>query len=180
MESHSGRKCSHQHLTPPVAGSGGSPRLMCSLMTREFTKSLATGLAVEDPSAPHGLKLAIEDYPFANDGLLIWDSLKEWVTDYVNHYYQDSSLVQSDQELQAWWAEVRKIGHGDKRDAAGWPELNTTDDLIQIVTTIMWVTSGHHAAVNFGQYHYGGYFPNRPTIARTKIPLEDPTEPELK
>ncbi|OWM69231.1 hypothetical protein CDL15_Pgr025418 [Punica granatum] len=138
------------------------------------------GLAVEDPSAPHGLKLAIEDYPFANDGLLIWDSLKEWVTDYVNHYYQDSSLVQSDQELQAWWAEVRKIGHGDKRDAAGWPELNTTDDLIQIVTTIMWVTSGHHAAVNFGQYHYGGYFPNRPTIARTKIPLEDPTEPELK
>ncbi|PKI61083.1 hypothetical protein CRG98_018528 [Punica granatum] len=74
------------------------------------------------------------------------NSLKEWVTDYVNHYYKDSSLVQSDQELQAWWAEVRNVGHGDKRDAAGWPELKTTDDLIQIITTIVWVTSGHHAA----------------------------------
>ena len=47
------------------------------------------------------------------------------------------------------------------------------DDLIQILTTIMWVTSGHHAAVNFGQYHYAGYFPNRPTIARTNMPVED-------
>ncbi|KAB1204571.1 Linoleate 13S-lipoxygenase 2-1, chloroplastic [Morella rubra] len=51
-------------------------------------------------------------------------------------------------------------------------------DLIDILTTITWVTSGHHAAANFGQYAYGGYFPNRPTIARTNMPTEDPTEEE--
>lgn len=137
-------------------------------------------MAVEDPTAPHGLKLTIEDYPYANDGLLIWDALKEWVTDYVNHYYNDSRLVESDEELQSWWAEVRNVGHGDKKDAGGWPELKTTGDLIQIITTIAWVTSGHHAAVNFGQYPYGGYFPSRPTTARTKMPVEDPTEPVMK
>jgi lipoxygenase len=34
--------------------------------------------------------------------------------------------------------------------------------------------------VNFGQYPYAGYFPNRPTIARKKMPTEDPTDEEWK
>ncbi|XP_039158722.1 linoleate 13S-lipoxygenase 2-1, chloroplastic [Eucalyptus grandis] len=141
---------------------------------------ISRGLAVEDPTAPHGLKLAIEDYPFANDGLLLWDAIKEWVTDYVNHYYPDPSHIASDKELQSWWTEIRTVGHGDKKDSPGWPDLKTPSDLIHIITTIVWVASGHHAAVNFGQYTYGGYFPNRPTIARTKMPVADPTEEELK
>ncbi|KAH0998013.1 hypothetical protein GBA52_021877 [Prunus armeniaca] len=133
------------------------------------------GMAVEDPTAPHGLKLTIEDYPFANDGLLMWDAIKQWVTDYVNHYYPDSSVVQTDGELQAWWTEIKTVGHADKKDEPWWPELNTREDLIGIITTMVWVTSGHHAAVNFGQYVYAGYFPNRPTIARTNMPTEDPS-----
>ncbi|KAK9673699.1 hypothetical protein RND81_12G184400 [Saponaria officinalis] len=126
------------------------------------------GIAVEDPTAPHGLKLHIEDYPFANDGLVLWDILKQWVTNYVNHYYPESNLVESDQELQAWWTEIRT------------PNLKTTQDLIHILTIMIWVPSGHHAAVNFGQYGYGGYFPNRPTLTRTNMPTEDPTEEEWK
>ncbi|KAJ4978302.1 hypothetical protein NE237_009082 [Protea cynaroides] len=139
------------------------------------------GMAVEDPTAKHGLKLTIQDYPFANDGLILWDILKEWVSDYVNHFYpSEGSPVETDEELQAWWTEVRTKGHGDKKDEPWWPVLKTQDDLIQVVTTIIWVTSGHHAAVNFGQYHYGGYFPNRPTITRTNIPTEEPSEEEMK
>ncbi|KAK1589223.1 hypothetical protein Q3G72_031685 [Acer saccharum] len=141
---------------------------------------ISRGLAIEDPSAPHGLKLTIEDHPFANDGLVLWDSMKEWFTDYVNHYYPNPSLIKSDKELQAWWSEIRNVGHGDKKDEPWWPVLETPEDLIEIVTTIAWVTSGHHAAVNFGQYTYGGYFPNRPTIARTTMPDEDPTEEKWK
>ncbi|XP_062076273.1 lipoxygenase 2, chloroplastic-like [Humulus lupulus] len=45
------------------------------------------GMAVEDKNSEHDLRLIIEDYPYANDGLLIWSSIKQWVTDYVNHYY---------------------------------------------------------------------------------------------
>ncbi|KAK3408611.1 hypothetical protein EUGRSUZ_J00819 [Eucalyptus grandis] len=141
---------------------------------------ISRGLAVEDPTAPHGLKLAIEDYPFANDGLLLWDTIKEWVTDYVNHYYPDPSRIASDKELQSWWTEIRTVGHGDKKDSPGWPDLKTPSDLIHIITTIVWIASGHHAAVNFGQYTYAGYFPNRPTIARTNMPVEDPKEEERK
>ncbi|KAI5341608.1 hypothetical protein L3X38_009483 [Prunus dulcis] len=134
------------------------------------------GMAVEDPTAEHGLKLTIEDYPFANDGLILWDAIKEWVGDYVNHYYPDPTLVESDTELQGWWTEVRTKGHADKKDEPWWPVLKTPENLIHILTTIIWVTAGHHAAVNFGQYMYAGYFPNKPTIARTNMPTEDPSE----
>ncbi|XP_027077107.1 linoleate 13S-lipoxygenase 2-1, chloroplastic [Coffea arabica] len=137
---------------------------------------ISRGMAVEDPSAPHGLKLAIEDYPFANDGLILWDILKQWVVDYVNHYYRDAKAIQSDDELQAWWTEIRTIGHGDKKDEPWWPVLKTPDDLVGIITTIIWVTSGHHAAVNFGQYDFAGYFPNRPTTARVTMPCEEPSD----
>ncbi|CAI0412298.1 unnamed protein product [Linum tenue] len=138
------------------------------------------GMAVEDPSAPHGLKLTIEDYPYASDGLILWDGLHQWVSDYVNHYYPDPSLVSSDVELQSWWTEIRTVGHGDKKDEPWWPSLATPSDLIEIVTTIAWTASAQHAAVNFGQYAYGGYFPNRPSIARTNMPTEDPTDEAWK
>lgn len=135
-------------------------------------------MAVEDPKAPHGLKLMIEDYPYANDGLFMWDGIKMWVTDYVNHYYPDPNLVEADKELQAWWTEIRTVGHADKKDEPWWPVLKTPQNLIEIITTMVWVTSGYHAAVNFGQYTYAGYFPNRPTIARTNMPTEDPADEE--
>ncbi|ESR59202.1 hypothetical protein CICLE_v10018178mg, partial [Citrus x clementina] len=127
------------------------------------------GMAVDDPTAPNGLKLTIEDYPYANDGLNLWFALKKWVTDY------------SDKELQAWWTEIRTVGHADKKDEPWWPALKTSEDLIEIITTIVWVASGHHAAVNFGQYAYAGYVPNRPSIARTNMPTEEPiSEKDMK
>ncbi|CAL9778770.1 unnamed protein product [Musa acuminata subsp. burmannicoides] len=131
------------------------------------------GMAVEDPTAEHGLRLTVDDYPFANDGLLIWSAIKQWVEDYVSHYYPDPSHITDDYELQRWWDEVRTEGHGDKKDEPWWPKLNTLESLIHTLTTIIWVASAHHAAVNFGQYGFGGYFPNRPSIARTNMPTED-------
>ena len=41
-------------------------------------------MAVPDPKEPHGLKLLIEDYPYATDGLQIWAAIENWVRTYVN------------------------------------------------------------------------------------------------
>ena len=99
-------------------------------------------MAVEDPSAPHGLKLAISDYPFANDGLILWDAIKQWVTDYINIYYTSPNMITSDIELQAWWQEIRTKGHPEKKDEPWWPVLDTNASLIDVLTTIIWVASG--------------------------------------
>ncbi|KAL2487971.1 Lipoxygenase 2 [Forsythia ovata] len=139
---------------------------------------ISRGMAVEDPTALYRLKLTIEDYPYANDGLLIWDAIEKWVTKYVTYYYSEEEDVNSDNELKAWWTEIRTVGHGDKKDEPGWPKLNTPKHLIGILTNMIWIASGHHAAVNFGQYDFAGYFPNQPTIARTNMPTEDPNDSE--
>uniref|UniRef100_A0A1D1YGA9 Lipoxygenase n=1 Tax=Anthurium amnicola TaxID=1678845 RepID=A0A1D1YGA9_9ARAE len=141
---------------------------------------ISRGMAVEDQTAEHGLRLTIEDYPFAADGLLIWSAIKQWVEEYVSLYYADAGAVRSDQELQAWWRDIRCEGHADKKDEPWWPALDTPGDLVGILATMIWVTSGHHAAVNFGQYHFGGYFPNRPTVVRNNMPVEEGNERELR
>lgn len=136
------------------------------------------GMAVEDPSAPHGLRLILEDYPYADDGLLIWSAIKEWVESYVDHFYSDPGSVMSDVELQAWWDEVKNKGHYDKRNEPWWPKLDTKEDLCTVLAIMIWTASGQHAAINFGQYPFGGYVPNRPTLMRRLIPQED--EPEYE
>ncbi|CAL4889422.1 unnamed protein product [Urochloa decumbens] len=136
------------------------------------------GLAVRNDDGE--LELTIKDYPYAHDGLMIWDSIKQWAADYVNVYYKSDEAVAGDAELQAFWDEVRNVGHADKKDEPWWPVLNTKDTLVETLTTIMWVTSGHHSAVNFGQYHFAGYFPNRPTVIRRNMPVEEGRDDEMK
>lgn len=129
------------------------------------------GMAFPDPTAPHGLRLVIEDYPYAVDGLEKWIALKEWVSDFLSLYYKDDSSIKRDRELQSWWDDIVNVGHGDlKDDPSRWYKMETKDEAVEAVTTIIWLASAHHAAVNFGQYSYGGYMPNHPTISRRHVP----------
>ncbi|KAG0562282.1 hypothetical protein KC19_9G133500 [Ceratodon purpureus] len=140
------------------------------------TDLIKRGMAVPDDNAEHGLRLVIEDYPFAVDGLELWSAINAWVQDYVNLVYASDELVRSDTELQSWWTEVRYVGHGDKSDAPGWPTSDSRGSLVDILTTIVWIASCHHAAVNFGQYEYAGFMPNHPTMTRRLIPSQGTPE----
>ncbi|KAH9606346.1 hypothetical protein KSS87_006311 [Heliosperma pusillum] len=136
------------------------------------------GMAVKDSKSRLGYKLLIEDYPYAVDGLEIWSGIETWVKEFCSIYYSSDQMVANDTELQAWWKEIREKGHGDKKDEKWWPEMKTLDELIESCTTIIWVASALHSVVNFGQYPYGGYMPNRPTISRRFMPK--PNTPEYK
>ncbi|KAJ1697362.1 hypothetical protein LUZ63_005874 [Rhynchospora breviuscula] len=131
---------------------------------------LKRGVAVKDQSCDHNLQLLIEDYPYAVDGLAIWSAIESWVNDYCSIYYPNDSLIQTDTELQAWWKEIRDVGHGDLKNEKWWPDMHKFEELTKTCTTIIWVASALHAAVNFGQYSYAGYLPNRPTISRQRMP----------
>uniref|UniRef100_A0A0A0LLR6 Lipoxygenase n=1 Tax=Cucumis sativus TaxID=3659 RepID=A0A0A0LLR6_CUCSA len=137
---------------------------------------LFRGMAIEDSNSPHGLRLVIEDYPYAVDGLEIWSAIKTWVTDYCSFYYKTDEAVRNDPELQSWWKELREEGHGDKKDEPWWPKMQNIEELIDTCAIIIWIASALHAAVNFGQYPYAGYLPNRPTISRKFMPEEGTPE----
>lgn len=135
------------------------------------------GLAVEDPDEPSGVRLLLKDYPYGADGLDLWTAIKEWVANFCKHFYHDDHAIISDIEIQAWWKEIRRTGHGDKRgDEECWLPLDSLVNLIQVLTTLIWIASALHAAINFGQYGYAGYPPNRPTRCRKFIPAEGTPE----
>jgi len=133
-------------------------------------------VAVKDPKSPYGVRLLIEDYPYATDGLEIWGAIKSWVEEYVNFYYKLDAAVADDSELQAFWKELVEVGHGDLKDATWWFEMKTRAELIETCATLIWMASALHAAVNFGQYPYGGYIVNRPTKSRRFMPEEGTAE----
>ncbi|KAK7369025.1 hypothetical protein VNO80_11059 [Phaseolus coccineus] len=134
------------------------------------------GLAVPDATQPHGIRLLIEDYPYAADGLLIWSSIKKLVRTYVNYYYKNSNAVSSDIELQSWYSEFINLGHPDHKNASWWPKLANPEDLTSVLTTVIWLVTAQHAVLNFGQYPYGGYVPIRPPLMRKLIPEEEDPE----
>ncbi|GLJ05553.1 hypothetical protein SUGI_0020120 [Cryptomeria japonica] len=135
---------------------------------------LKRGMAVPDSTAPHGLRLVIEDYPYAVDGLEIWAALKKWVTEYLSLYYKSDTSIKGDKELQSWWKELLTVGHADIKE--GWYKMESFPEMTEALTTIIWLASAMHANVNFGHYAYGGYMPNRPTMSRRLIPQKGSPE----
>ncbi|KAM7271505.1 hypothetical protein ACFE04_030719 [Oxalis oulophora] len=134
----------------------------------------ARGMAIDSTTNSTGVVLVLKDYPYASDGLEIWMAIKEWVKKFCSHFYHDDKAVTDDYELEGWWYEVQKKGHPEITE--GWYELTSITNLTMALTTLIWITSGLHASVNFGQYAYAGYPPNRPTLCRKAIPKEDSRE----
>ncbi|XVF32054.1 hypothetical protein REPUB_Repub17cG0048800 [Reevesia pubescens] len=133
-------------------------------------------MALEDPESPTGALILFKDYPYGLDGLDVWLAIKTWVEDFCDLFYEDDESVKSDIEIQSWWSEIRNVGHGDKRNETWWYQMTTKTDLKKTLTTIIWIASALHASVNFGQYAYSGYPPNRPTRCRKFIPDEGTME----
>ncbi|KAL6191591.1 hypothetical protein ACLB2K_037981 [Fragaria x ananassa] len=127
------------------------------------------------------LPILIENYPYAVDGLNIWSTIKTWVTDYCSIYYKTDDMVQQDTELLSWCKELLEQGHGDKKNEPWWPKMQTRVEVIETCTIVIWTASALHAAVNFGQYPFVGYLPNRPTVSRRFMPeIGTPEYEELK
>nr|AFK44000.1 unknown [Medicago truncatula] len=56
--------------------------------------------------------------------------------------------------------------------------MNSINELVESCSIIIWLASAFHAAVNFGQYPYGGLILNRPTMTRRLIPEKGTKEYE--
>ena len=81
-------------------------------------------------------------FHFAVDGFDIWSAIQKWVGKYVSIYYNDNDeLVRGDTELQAWWDEIRNVGHADKKDESWWYKMETVEELKRTLTTMICVSS---------------------------------------
>ncbi|XP_077984768.1 polyunsaturated fatty acid 5-lipoxygenase-like [Glandiceps talaboti] len=130
-------------------------------------------LGVNDPNV-------LPNYYYRDDALLIYDAIHSYVSKIVNAHYDNPEKLKGDYELQAWGEELaapQPLGFGIQ----GMPEggnFTCNDDVIQVITCVIFTCSVSHAAVNNNQYDqyasplkYPLYLRGRPP--RNKQPLTE-------
>ena len=120
-----------------------------------LTFDFAKGMLPQDLVARGvGADSALADYPYRDDGLLVWGAIETWVGEYVRTYYGTDSDVTADGELQAWAGAI-----ADSGKLKGFPAPTTIQDVIDLVTMTVFTASAQHAAVNFPQKAIMEYAP---------------------
>ena len=117
-------------------------------------------------------------YPYRDDGMLVWEATYTFVSDYLQHFYPTSEDITGDTELQAWASELSdQTNNGGK--VKGMPaSFTTVKELIEIVTTIIFICGPQHSAVNYAQYEYMTFVANMPLAAYRDIPKHSYNPPE--
>ncbi|MFC4944713.1 lipoxygenase family protein [Pseudonocardia sp. GCM10023141] len=110
-------------------------------------------------------------HPYRDDGMLIWNAIHSWVTDFVGGYYRSDVDVLTDHELQSWAAEVGAADGGQIRDFGATPgQIGDRQDLVEILTMVVWTAGPQHAAVNFAQKDHMAFLPANPLAGFTEEP----------
>ncbi|XP_034335051.2 polyunsaturated fatty acid lipoxygenase ALOX8 [Magallana gigas] len=106
----------------------------------------------------------IPGYFFKDDALQLEGAIRQFVHQYVTHYYKnDDRNVQEDGEIQGFYQELTAAramkGYGGC-GMNGIPEINTMENLIDVLTYFIYTCSVEHSATNFPQYEQYAFPPN--------------------
>lgn len=116
-------------------------------------------------------------YPYRDDGMLVWNEILSFVSNYLHHFYPTPEDITGDTELQAWAAELSDQIQGGK--VKGMPaSFTNVEELIEVVTTIIFICGPQHSAINFAQYEYMTFAANMPLAAYRDIPKHSYAPPE--
>ncbi|CAB4008492.1 arachidonate 5-lipoxygenase-like [Paramuricea clavata] len=105
-------------------------------------------------------------YPYRDDGRLITESIKTFVSGFVDLYYLTDSDVNEDKELQHW-ADLASVEGNQTASSRGMvkkfpSKFTNKQSLKDVLSKLLWLASGYHAAVTFPQLEYAGFLPNAP------------------
>ncbi|XP_033735704.1 arachidonate 8S-lipoxygenase-like isoform X2 [Pecten maximus] len=127
----------------------------------------------------------LPNYYYRDDALLVYGAINDYVTAYVGLHYNDDGnnglpQVIDDPQIQAWVSAIiseRQI-EGGGCGIKGLPlnnnrQIATNEQLIQILTCIIYMCSVSHAVTNFPQYEQYGFQPAYP-IGMRGMPPQDP------
>lgn len=107
-------------------------------------------------------------FPFRDDGILIWNAIEKFVAEYLQLYYKTSQDLNDDYELQNW---ARELVAQDGGRVKGMPaKIETLEQLIEIISVVVFTCAPLHSALNFSQYEYMAFVPNMPYAAYHPIP----------
>lgn len=113
-------------------------------------------------------------YPYRDDGLLMWEEIERFVSEYIKVWYKTDADVQQDYELQKWAQELGGSREEKNCGLTDFPtEFTQVKQLVDIVAHIIFIATAHHSSVHYPQYECAGFPPNLPFSAYV-APLTDP------
>ncbi|XP_030644125.1 hydroperoxide isomerase ALOXE3-like [Chanos chanos] len=143
--------------------------------TVTFLQRAASTLTYSSLCLPDDIKArGVEDIPnyyYRDDGLKLWNIINKYVDGVVRYYYTSDDDVVKDTELQCWIEEIHNNGFLGKAEH-GISSFKTVDELIKFVTMAIFSVSVQHAALNNGQFDFGGWMPNLPSSLRCPPPIK--------
>uniref|UniRef100_A0A4W5LEG2 Uncharacterized protein n=1 Tax=Hucho hucho TaxID=62062 RepID=A0A4W5LEG2_9TELE len=144
----------------------GGPGMM------EFLKKAVASLTYSSLCMPEdiiarGLE-SIPNFFYREDGLKLWDIVHRFVQKVIGHYYTCDSDVQEDYELQNWIKEI--FFHGFLAETGIPQSFSLMTELVKFLTMVIFTVSVQHAAVNNGQFDFGGWMPNFPIALQQPPP----------
>mmetsp|Transcript_14035 Transcript_14035/g.27987 ORF Transcript_14035/g.27987 Transcript_14035/m.27987 type:complete len:839 (-) Transcript_14035:73-2589(-) len=107
------------------------------------------------------------EYPFRDDGLLLWNAITDWTLDYLKITYSSDSKMRKDPWLKCFWDLLVSVDGGMLKNVGdnGHGVLYTREYLAEFLALIIWTGSGQHAATNFPQKDVGAHITMNPTAA---------------
>ena len=158
-----------------IGGNGGKG--IVELGRRGYNHFTLLGLALPQDLADRQVDdtSKLPNYHYRDDGLLIWNAINKMVAGILSLFYKSDADVANDTELNAWLKDLQSSGFpvcaGDSKEKMP-QKVDTKACLITVCTSIIWVCSARHSAVNTGQYQMYAFSPNAPALVRQPIPCE--------
>jgi len=127
----------------------------------------STGLPNELASRGFTEDVQIPAYLYREDGMKLWNAIGGFATDFVDEVFDSDEAVASDEVVQEW---AKETTDPDRGAVKGFPtSFEDKETVAKVLQTIMWMTSGLHAAVNFPTYDEFAYVPNKPLYLRADL-----------
>ena len=154
----------------------------------ELLKEAVEGWSLEDMAFPMALAMRgldgtdkLPEYPYRDDGLLIWCTISDFVASYIDCYYEDDQSVEDDYEIQNFLKNAFSLYHHPEeemdQDEMEAMKIDGKENLAAMITTIIWLCTGYQTGLLKGLYESMAFIPDRPIFMSEMAPYEKPEEP---
>ncbi|MBI5610170.1 MAG: hypothetical protein HY902_14940 [Deltaproteobacteria bacterium] len=133
-------------LVRSLAGSARWSQQVAGQLWRD--KSFADQHFLRDLSA-RGMADAPIDYPYRDDGMLLWQAIAELCRSYVALTYPDQAALDGDIALHAFLCEVESTEGGNVRELLPHGKLVSLAELAEILTQVLFVAGPFHAMLHY-------------------------------
>ena len=151
---------------------GGSLVASRGLSANSVIKARVVDMLLPKTLAARGVddEETLPDYPYRDDAGLYYRAIQDWVAEYLALYYTSPQELHTDNELQAWAAEIASSEGGRIGGMPNDGAFRTIEELSDVVSFVIFTCSVQHAAVNFPQYELMSYVPNMPLAGYRPAP----------